>query len=211
METRSGRPVLKNIDPLLHARSAEGAVRDGPRRRDRGGRCQLHRRSRSAAASRSCCACPASACAGLRGGAVGAAAGRGGGAAGGLHAGQRRRRTATASALQREVIDALRGQRRGDARRAMRGDRALRLLRAGQRSAYAIVQTGELQPFANFLFKKGVIARRCGLMPCAPRAMPGAAAAARLQPGRHAPVQRARRAAGDPPARRAARRPRSRA
>jgi L-fucose mutarotase len=24
--------------------------------------------------------------------------------------------------------------------------------------AYAIVQTGEMQPFANFLFKKGVIA-----------------------------------------------------
>lgn len=27
------------------------------------------------------------------------------------------------------------------------------------RSAYAIVRTGELQPYANFLFKKGVIAR----------------------------------------------------
>ena len=60
------------------------------------------------------------------------------------------------SALQREVIAQL--QERGDAQPAQCEaierfafyDRVTR--------AYAIVQTGEMQPFANFVFTKGVIA-----------------------------------------------------
>ena len=60
------------------------------------------------------------------------------------------------SALQREVV----------ARLAARGWAAAGQFEATERFAFyervkgcfAIVQTGELQPFANFLFKKGVIA-----------------------------------------------------
>jgi len=60
------------------------------------------------------------------------------------------------SALQREVIDAL----------VARGDAAAAQCEAMERfafydrvlKAYAIVQTGELQTWANFIFKKGIIA-----------------------------------------------------
>jgi L-fucose mutarotase len=60
------------------------------------------------------------------------------------------------SALQREMIDALAsaGDARADQVEAM--ERFAFYERV--RRAYAIVQTGERQPWANFLFKKGVIA-----------------------------------------------------
>jgi L-fucose mutarotase len=53
------------------------------------------------------------------------------------------------SALQREILDPLGAQCEAIERFAFY-DRV--------RGAYAIVQTGEMQPFANILFKKGVIA-----------------------------------------------------
>jgi len=53
------------------------------------------------------------------------------------------------SALQREILDPLGAQCEAVERFAFY-DRV--------RGAYAIVQTGEMQPFANILFKKGVIA-----------------------------------------------------
>ena len=60
------------------------------------------------------------------------------------------------SAVQREVIGDL--VQRGDAT-AEQCDPVERFAFYERVSrAYAIVQTGELQPFANFLFKKGVIA-----------------------------------------------------
>ena len=60
------------------------------------------------------------------------------------------------SALQRDVIDGL--QRRGEASSAQ--CEAMERFSFYERvaRAYAIVQTGEMQAFANFLFKKGVIA-----------------------------------------------------
>jgi L-fucose mutarotase len=60
------------------------------------------------------------------------------------------------SELQRGVIDALaaRGEARPEQCEAM--ERFAFYERA--RNAYVIVQTGEMQPYANFLFKKGVIA-----------------------------------------------------
>lgn len=60
------------------------------------------------------------------------------------------------SALQREVVAQL--QARGDAQSAQCEaiERFAFYERVGR--AYAIVQTGEMQPFANFIFKKGVIA-----------------------------------------------------
>ncbi len=60
------------------------------------------------------------------------------------------------SALQREVIDAMVG--RGDARPGQCEAFERFAFYERVKNAYAIVQTGELQPFANFLFKKGVIA-----------------------------------------------------
>ena len=60
------------------------------------------------------------------------------------------------SALQREVLVQM--QARGDAQPAQCEaiERFAFYERVGR--AYAIVQTGEMQPFANFVFKKGVIA-----------------------------------------------------
>jgi len=60
------------------------------------------------------------------------------------------------SALQREVMTQM--QARGDAQPAQCEaiERFAFYERVGR--AYAIVQTGEMQPFANFVFKKGVIA-----------------------------------------------------
>lgn len=60
------------------------------------------------------------------------------------------------SALQRDVIAAM--QARGDVQpgQCEAIERVAFYDRVG--SAFAIVQTGELQPFANFVFKKGVIA-----------------------------------------------------
>ena len=60
------------------------------------------------------------------------------------------------SALQRDVI--ARMQASGDATQAQ--CEAIERFAFYERvsRAYAVVQTGELQPFANFLFKKGVIA-----------------------------------------------------
>ena len=60
------------------------------------------------------------------------------------------------SALQRDVIDGL--QRRGEASSSQ--CEAMERFSFYERvaGAYAIVQTGEMQAFANFLFKKGVIA-----------------------------------------------------
>lgn len=61
----------------------------------------------------------------------------------------------TRSALQREVLDGLvaRGHAAGAQCEAV--ERFAFYERV--KRAYAIVQTGELQPFANFLFKKGVL------------------------------------------------------
>ena len=60
------------------------------------------------------------------------------------------------SALQRDVI--ARMQASGDATEAQcEGTERFAFYERVSR-AYAIVQTGEMQPFANFLFKKGVIA-----------------------------------------------------
>jgi len=60
------------------------------------------------------------------------------------------------SALQREVIDKLRS--RGDAQPAQ--CEAIERFAFYERvaGAFAIVHTGELQPFANFVFRKGVLA-----------------------------------------------------
>ncbi len=60
------------------------------------------------------------------------------------------------SALQREVIDDL--VRRGDAADAQCEATERFAFYERVRGAFAIVQTGELQPWANFIFKKGVIA-----------------------------------------------------
>jgi L-fucose mutarotase len=60
------------------------------------------------------------------------------------------------SALQREVIGALVGA--GHAAEAQFEPMERFAFYERTRGAYAIVQTGELQPWANFLFKKGVIA-----------------------------------------------------
>ena len=60
------------------------------------------------------------------------------------------------SALQRQIIDAMAA--RGDARpeQCLATERFAFYDRA--REAFAVVQTGELQPWANFVLKKGVIA-----------------------------------------------------
>lgn len=59
------------------------------------------------------------------------------------------------SALQRMVIEAMAA--RGDAQPGQCQPVERFAFYERVRGAYAIVQTGELQPFANFLFKKGVI------------------------------------------------------
>ena len=59
------------------------------------------------------------------------------------------------SALQREVITALQGA--GWARPAQCQAMERFAFYDRVKAAFAIVQTGELQPYANFLFKKGVI------------------------------------------------------
>lgn len=61
------------------------------------------------------------------------------------------------SALQRRVVQALAD--RGDARPAQCQATERFAFYERARQAFAIVQTGELQPYANFLFKKGVIAQ----------------------------------------------------
>ena len=61
------------------------------------------------------------------------------------------------SALQREVIGDL--VERGDALAGQCEPTERFAFYARVRGAFAIVQTGELQPWANFLFKKGVIAQ----------------------------------------------------
>ncbi|HJV95729.1 MAG TPA: RbsD/FucU domain-containing protein [Albitalea sp.] len=60
------------------------------------------------------------------------------------------------SDLQREVIEQMRA--RGDAQPAQCEAMERFDFYARVSNAYAIVQTGEMQTFANFLFKKGVIA-----------------------------------------------------
>ena len=60
------------------------------------------------------------------------------------------------SALQREVVAHLQGEGLARPEQSLAMERFAFYERA--RKAYAIVQTGELQPFGNFLFKKGVIA-----------------------------------------------------
>ncbi len=60
------------------------------------------------------------------------------------------------SALQREVIGEL--VMRGDALDAQCEATERFAFYERARGAFAIVQTGELQPWANFIFKKGVIA-----------------------------------------------------
>jgi L-fucose mutarotase len=61
----------------------------------------------------------------------------------------------TRSALQREVLDGL--VARGDAAGAQCAAVERFAFYERVKRAYAIVQTSELQPFANFLFKKGVL------------------------------------------------------
>ena len=61
------------------------------------------------------------------------------------------------SALQRDVIDQL--VLRGDATHAQCEPVERFAFYERARGAYAIVQTSELQPYANFLFKKGVVAQ----------------------------------------------------
>ena len=60
------------------------------------------------------------------------------------------------SALQRDVLERLRARGWAAAAQCQGCERFAFYDRV--RSAYAIVQTGELQPYANFIFKKGVIA-----------------------------------------------------
>ena len=60
------------------------------------------------------------------------------------------------SALQREVIGALEADGHLTAGQCQATERFAFYERV--RGAFAIVQTGEMQPWANFLFKKGVIA-----------------------------------------------------
>ncbi|MDM0064925.1 RbsD/FucU domain-containing protein [Variovorax sp. J31P207] len=60
------------------------------------------------------------------------------------------------SALQRDVIDRM--QASGDAGDAQCEAMERFVFYERVSRAYAIVQTGEMQPFANFLLKKGVIA-----------------------------------------------------
>lgn len=60
------------------------------------------------------------------------------------------------SAVQREVIEQLRRQADSPAVQAQATERFAFYERV--KNAYAIVQTGEMQPYANFLFKKGVLA-----------------------------------------------------
>jgi L-fucose mutarotase len=60
------------------------------------------------------------------------------------------------SALQREVIDALLAQGHARPEQCEATERFAFYDRA--KNAFAIVQTGELQAWGNFLFKKGVIA-----------------------------------------------------
>lgn len=59
------------------------------------------------------------------------------------------------SALQRDVIERLQARGWAGAAQCLGCERFAFYDRV--RSAYAIVQTGELQPYANFIFKKGVI------------------------------------------------------
>jgi L-fucose mutarotase len=59
------------------------------------------------------------------------------------------------SALQREVIADMGASGTGRAEQCEPLERFAFYDRAAR--AYAIVQTGEMQPWANFLFKKGVI------------------------------------------------------
>jgi len=59
------------------------------------------------------------------------------------------------SALQRQVIDAL--VARGEASSAQCEPIERFAFYERVKGAYAIVQTGELQPYANFIFKKGVL------------------------------------------------------
>jgi L-fucose mutarotase len=60
------------------------------------------------------------------------------------------------SATQREIVADLQASGAARAEQCLAMERFAFYERAGR--AYAIVQTGELQPWANFLFKKGVIA-----------------------------------------------------
>ncbi len=60
------------------------------------------------------------------------------------------------SAVQREVLALLKAAPDTQAVQAQGMERFAFYERV--RSAYAIIQTGDLQPYANFLFKKGVIA-----------------------------------------------------
>jgi L-fucose mutarotase len=64
------------------------------------------------------------------------------------------------SALQREVIDVLQPQSWLHAPTMPRPSSASRSTSACS-GAFAIVQTGELQPYGNFIFKKGVIGELC--------------------------------------------------
>jgi L-fucose mutarotase len=85
---------------------------------------------------------------------VGLAAGHRRTASGGLHAGQRNNTDPYRSALQREVIDLLApALRPGQSPEAL--ERFAFYERA--RAAFAIVVTGEAQPFGNFILRKGVI------------------------------------------------------
>jgi L-fucose mutarotase len=59
------------------------------------------------------------------------------------------------SALQREVLDGLVARADANGAQCEAVERFAFYERV--KRAYAIVQTGELQPFANFLFKKGVL------------------------------------------------------
>ena len=91
----------------------------------------------------------------VRSRAVAAAAGCGGGPAGGMHAGQRH----AGGLPQRAAAPGARSawpKPDGPHPSNAKPSNASASMRASQH-AHAIVLTGELQPFANFLFKKGVI------------------------------------------------------
>ena len=90
------------------------------------------------------------------------------------------RRSATARALQRRGAAAPGRSRLGRAR-AGRGSGTLRVLRSRAASAYAIVLTGELQPYGNFILQE----RRASAEPLRPLTPPAprpAGAPALLRP-----------------------------
>ena len=146
-------PMLKGIDPLLTPELLKPAGRDGPWRRDRAGRRQLHRQS--IAAGKPVIRLPgvgdaAQPCEAVLSLLPLAAEWR----TRWPSCGQRRAR-------QLPLGLAARGHRRSSQPELLPGQSAEPVERFAfyerVRAAYAIVLTGEMQPFGNFILRKGVI------------------------------------------------------